>query len=416
MKVIHLKAENIKRLNAIDITPSTPLVVVAGNNEQGKSSTLDCIQMAMGGAKDLPEMPLKTGKARGSILLDLGDIVVKRRFSAKRSELVVENKDGEPQDSPQTLLDKLYGRLTFDPEEFKRMKPDVKSQTLRSIVGLDFSDLDAQREELYKRRTEVNRGVKSLKGTLDTIPYDSLADVPKEEVSVADLMREQANALRLNEDNHRKRSKYVETGKALQDLAVEISALNEKLQEKSSLMNLMSEKYAAMGEVLEGIKDADVGSINQRILDVSRINEKVKDRKERNRIQDQLLEREKESEVLTERIDAIDTDKAKRLANAKFPLPGLSFDESGLVTFEGIPAEQWSSSQALKISTHIGIALNPTLRVLLIRNGAAFDDKNLEVLRGIATENDMQIWIERVGYDEKASVIIEDGYSKGVER
>ena len=38
MKIIELHAENVKRLKAVQIRPTGPLVEIAGRNGQGKSS------------------------------------------------------------------------------------------------------------------------------------------------------------------------------------------------------------------------------------------------------------------------------------------------------------------------------------------------------------------------------------------
>jgi DNA repair exonuclease SbcCD ATPase subunit len=42
MKILRLIAHNIKRLQAIDITPpDEPVILISGRNDQGKSSALD---------------------------------------------------------------------------------------------------------------------------------------------------------------------------------------------------------------------------------------------------------------------------------------------------------------------------------------------------------------------------------------
>ena len=43
MKIVSLTAENVKRLKAVQITPTGSVQVVAGRNAQGKSSVLDAI-------------------------------------------------------------------------------------------------------------------------------------------------------------------------------------------------------------------------------------------------------------------------------------------------------------------------------------------------------------------------------------
>lgn len=57
MKIVKLTAENIKRLKAVEITPTGALVEVTGKNGQGKSSVLDAIWWALAGAEHIQTVP-----------------------------------------------------------------------------------------------------------------------------------------------------------------------------------------------------------------------------------------------------------------------------------------------------------------------------------------------------------------------
>lgn len=83
MKIIELKAENIKKLKAVEIKPSENLVKITGKNAQGKSSVLDAIFYAIGGKKAIPSKPIRDGETKGSIELDLGDYKVTRTFTER---------------------------------------------------------------------------------------------------------------------------------------------------------------------------------------------------------------------------------------------------------------------------------------------------------------------------------------------
>jgi hypothetical protein len=57
----------------------------------------------------------------------------------------------------------------------------------------------------------------------------------------------------------------------------------------------------------------------------------------------------------------------------------------------------------------VALASKPRLRVVLIRDGSLLDDESMELLRKFADDNDIQVWIERVGSNDADALIIEDG-------
>lgn len=158
MKILELQAENIKRLKVVRIVPKGNTVILGGDNEQGKSSVMDCIEMALGGAGRVPSVPIRQGATAGKIRLDLGDLKVERVFSvSKGTSLIVTGADGKRIATPQAVLDKLYSTIAFDPLEFANQKPAEQVATLRRIVGLDFSALDAERARIYQEREAGGR-------------------------------------------------------------------------------------------------------------------------------------------------------------------------------------------------------------------------------------------------------------------
>jgi hypothetical protein len=54
------------------------------------------------------------------------------------------------------------------------------------------------------------------------------------------------------------------------------------------------------------------------------------------------------------------------------PIDGLSL-ESGRVMFNGIPLDQGSSAEQLRVSTAIAMSSNPELRVIRIKDGSLLD-------------------------------------------
>ena len=66
-------------------------------------------------------------------------------------------------------------------------------------------------------------------------------------------------------------------------------------------------------------------------------------------------------------------------------------------------------AEKLRVSVAMGLAMNPKLNVLLIRDGSLLDADNLEMVARMAEVADAQVWIERVGDGAECQVIIENG-------
>ena len=197
MKIVSLEAENVKNLRAVCIKPDGSAIVVGGDNEQGKTCVLDSIEYALNGAASIPSQPIRKGQSKARVVLDLGDLVVTRTFTAKGTNLTVKNKDGATFASPQAMLDKLVGELSFDPLAFSKMDAKRQSEVLKKLVGLDFDSLNLEYNKSFEERTVINREGKTLKASLDQmIKHD---DTPDKEVSVSDLSKEYAQAVENNQ-------------------------------------------------------------------------------------------------------------------------------------------------------------------------------------------------------------------------
>ena len=105
-KIVQLNVENVKRIEAVEITPDGELVVIGGKHGNGKSSVLDSIMYALGGEKALPPVPLRNGTSKGHITINLGDLVVTRKFTRKKdgeigTSLEIKRANGDKVSSPQ---------------------------------------------------------------------------------------------------------------------------------------------------------------------------------------------------------------------------------------------------------------------------------------------------------------------------
>ena len=100
----------------------------------------------------------------------------------------------------------------------------------------------------------------------------------------------------------------------------------------------------------------------------------------------------------------------KRTESVKYPIPELELRVKG-VFYKGVPFEQASRAERIKVSLAMGVAMNEKLGILLIRDGSVLDPESMEVIAALAEEHDFQFWIEMArGYEGvDGAVVIEDG-------
>lgn len=400
MKIIELRAENVKRLKAVDITPDGTLQVVGGRNAQGKTSVLDSIWLALGGGKAGKETsrPIRDGEEKASVTLDLGELVVTRTWTASGTKLQVQSADGANHKSPQAMLDKLVGQLSFDPLAFTRLSARDQRDALLDLVDLDvdLDALDSKRQAVYDHRTEIGRQGKQI----GEVAVDG--SLPTEEQSASQLIAEIREAQGQAASQQHDRAQLSRAKSRVRDLQDEIARLQDDLEhEQLAVSNL-----EAVIDTHPEPKDTE--DLEEKLATVEETNAAIRANntaRERKGQKDRL---QSTYDQLTTDIVALDKKKADALTAAKFPVDGLAFDEQG-VTYQGVPFSQASSAEQIKVSLGMGMALNPKLRVLVIKDGSLLDDAAMAAIREVVAEHDFQLWIERVGNADKGAVIIEDG-------
>lgn len=414
MKIIELRAENFKRLKAVEIRPDGSLVVVRGRNAQGKSSVLDAIWAALGGKRAVPPKPIREGEARSEITLNLGNYVVTRLFTERDSYLTVKSADGAKVANPQALLDALIGAISFDPLEFARMKPAEQAKQLAAITGIEFDALNRQRQELFAQRTEVNRRVRQLAATLESMaaahPGIERLELPPP-VNIEDVLI----AYDIGTTRH------AEHQRALERLNARELVLRAKEDEREQLLKRVAELdaeiaagWSQIAETAEQLKAQeaaipDIEAMQRTIREATTAKAQTLVVTEYRAAVADLDEEQLLADEFSARIEALDRQKAELVTGVDLPVNNLTFDENG-VYYQGVPFAQCASSEQLKVSTALAISFNPQLRVIRITDGSLLDAESLEILRALADSEDFQIWLERVDDSaDGAGILIEDG-------
>lgn len=435
LRIVSLTAENIKRIKAVHIEPQGSLVQVTGKNGSGKSSVLDSIWWALQGKGVVQAQPIRKGKDAGMIRIDFGSLIVTRHFQREEGDeyttsLSVEGADGSIFSSPQRMLDGFLGSLSFDPLGFMEKDGKGKLAELRRIVNLDvdIDEIDRLNRGDYERRTAVNRVVHRLTENVATYAADlrGLGAGATDKVETSALLAEMESASTTNAAIERERirregarllaSNTIERASRLVGEAVALRRRADELDAEASRMNDESERLVKELDALPALdKPVDVAAVRAKVDEANVENDRRAKRADAKRRHDEavveLKKVEAEAEALTESMDKRTAEKTAAIESAKMPVEGLAFGD-GDVLWRGIPLDQASTGEQIRVSLAVGMAMNPGLRVILIRQGSLLDDDGVEIVRQWAEENDFQVWMERVDSSGKIGIVMEDGEAR----
>ena len=413
MKIIELRAENVMRLKAVEITPDGTVQVIGGRNAQGKSAVLNAIWLALGGGKASKDIsrPIRDGEENASVRLDLGDLVVTRTWTQKGTSLKVENAEGATFKSPQGMLDALVGQLSFDPLAFTRLSAKEQRAALLDLVDLDvdLDTIDAQIRDLYTHRTEIGR-----KGTaIGDVTVDE--ELPTVEKSAASVVKKLQEAQEVHRWVDTTRQQIQDAHTAADAALTTVRAAEERIKElQAQITSLIATRKMRLAEAenmqhaIDNTEMPNLAYIEDELATVEDTNAKIRaNNAARERLNEKQALRDA-YEGLTKQLTELDEQKAAALAAATFPVDGLSFDSTG-VLYRGVPLSQASSAEQIRVSLAMGMALNPKLRVLMIKDGSLLDEDSMAAIHDQVADGDFQLWLEVVNPDDPSAVLIEDG-------
>lgn len=408
VKINKLEIENVKRVKAVTIEPtSNGLTILGGNNNQGKTSVLDAIAWALGGNKYKPSKPARDGSMNPPTLrLELSNgLIVERK--GKNSDLKVTDPSG--QKAGQQLLDSFVEELALNLPKFIESSAKDKANTLLQIIGVGDKlwELDRKEERLYNERRTIGQIADQKKKYAAEQPQ--YPEAPNELVSIADLIHEQQEILARNGENAKKRQNRENIVNSLHLSEARLKQLKEQLaQEEATHESLMSD-YIAANKSIEDLVDESTDEIESSIANIEEINRKVRANLDKEKAEEDAKQYSSQYDNLTKQIQDVRDERTSLLDSADLPLPGLSVEDGELV-FEGQKWDNMSGSQQLRVSTAIVRKLKPECGFVLLDKLEQMDIPTLTEFGKWLESEGLQAIATRVSSGEECQIIIEDGY------
>ena len=402
-KITSLELENIKRIKAVQISPTeTGMTVIGGKNGQGKTSVLDAIMWILGGERYRPSEPKREGSVTppyGKITLSNG-LVVERK--GKNSDLKVIDPSGNR--AGQQLLNEFISQFALDLPKFMNGNNKEKADTLLQVIGVGdkLYELDQQEKELYNQRRTIGQIADQKKKYAAELPV--YPDVPAEPISATELIKEQQEILAINGENQRKRQRLAK----LQSEADTLRGQIEELLVKQAKIH--SDLEIAQMDAKD-LQDQSTAEIEKSIADIEEINRKVRMNLDKEKAETEAQEYTNKYEAHTEKIEAVRKERTELLDGANLPLEGLSV-EDGELTYKGFKWDNLSGADQMKVGVAIVRKLNPKCGFVLLDKLEQMDLDTLKEFSAWLKQEGLQVIATRVSTGDECSIIIEDGYSK----
>lgn len=401
--------KGVKNIRLQNLKPG--LVIVTGKNGSGKSSLLDAIEQGLRGGKATCAKPIRNGATSAEIQFDLGELEVKRTYKeGKAATVKVRNKKNKTT-AGQKVLDMLLNARTMDPTTFLQLDGKKQSAEFQKALGLDFTEVDAAIEKAYNERTFVNRDLDNARGAVENLPHHD--DAPEAEYSLLDLTNELSEVQKLANkvegllrDEQAARNSVASCDKEIAALEAQLAALKQERGEHAERAKAAETDHKVQADLLAKCRDVD--AIEADIEGLEEKNQKARDNKAYARAEAEVERLEKESEKLTGQVNEGRRQREKMLQDAKCPIEGLAITDDG-VTLKGVPLEQCSQAEQLRVGFEVARLINPDLKVICCREGSNLDDDAIKFLSDLALSHGYQFWIEMVRTDEDNALEIREG-------
>jgi len=234
MKIKRVKIVNYKNLKDIDVNLDGANVILRGDNEVGKSSFLDFVEIALGKKGKIPS----EGSGKGAVWADKNGLEYKYEVKTDngKSKIVMIAPDGHKEDN-QSVIRSFTGVVEFDMAAFmaktktkagrKEMVTDFK-KLLGEEVNIALNKIDKEIDESYDERTEVGHKIKTLKGAISECPMFG-DDLKVTQVDVTAINSELQKANEFNQLIQEKKARFAERAISIKKRESDIESLKNDI-------------------------------------------------------------------------------------------------------------------------------------------------------------------------------------------
>jgi DNA repair exonuclease SbcCD ATPase subunit len=448
MKIDQLMLKNFAAVSDITVNISPGVTYLVGNNGAGKTTVgLNSVWFVLQGlAQKGPDVfhaerfrfigPNGRSATGGLVLRDEKEnikVEVIRKLTKTATTLKIIASDGRQLD--QSYLDEIFNIFTINLFAFSKLPP--KEQSL--ALGLDTSEFDQERSDLYAERRDIAREVKRLKAVAGSCPQQTEV----ESVNLAALLTEKDRIDKENTGIERK------TNKEYAAHVVEVNGFNreqrELIKQKKALLldmeeterqiellqktlRLDREEFTAMPipqeEKIQDALDApdliSTEKLTRQITAAESINEHARQYQDFVKASGECHAENNSLEKIETQYAKNESDRVKYIQAKKLPFSNMTIDEDGglLVSEKPFCEPYFSKGEIIRMSAKLVTtsADDKKLKYVFV-DTAGLDPKNREKTLKELADAGWQVMAEVV--DNKAtgdnSILLSEGRVVGGE-
>ena len=405
MKFKRLLIKNIGMVKNSIIPIDRPLVIFFGQPMEGKTTHLNAVRWAFGGA--FPDDIITHGEKDGSITLEFDSGTIIREFYRAKDGTTAARpisfvRDGKPVKKPVDEIKKFLNPFLLDQDYLRKMTELERSRYFVELFGVDTSALDKEISASEQEARELRIKIK-MYGDIDTKEIKPI-DVAPLVASLNDKKRAYQIQVNEAEDKNKVVRFHNENVNAVVKKTFDRSTMIDDLE--LQIKNLKAEQTKDETWIQSNPKQdeipypapPDTSSLESQISDAAATNvraEQYQANLKRARVKQadgsKLVELESQQRDLKKAKIA----KLKDISdNCK--IKGLSFDETGNFSFEGTSAGMLSGSQIMRLSEELSSLYPKDLGISLIDRGESLG-KSIFLLIDRAKEDEKTILATVVG-------------------
>lgn len=404
MKIVKVQIDEFKNLKDFAANIDGQNIILLGDNEVGKTSFLQFIEIALGNQKVIP--PNINGG--GEIVTEINGKQVKFKLDLVDGKPIIKVRgEGISIDNKKGAIAELVGAVEFDIDNFVNLSKTTAGRKQQVDEFKKFLDADtiailnkceANVKNHFEERTNINRDIKNLEGAIKLSPmYNHQHELEKfTAIDVTDVMTKLKDAqenntkiLKVKQDCEIINSSIEKAQKEIKELQAKIDAYNAEIDLGIEKINKANEWFKTHSEIDTTPYDNIINSAsetNKKASDADKLKydmKKISDLKELSGEKTVLIETERE--CIQQAIREMDT-----------PVSGLSFDDEQLL-YNGVSVNPdcLSTSTIGELGVKLKRAENPNLPILL-RCGESWGAKRIQWLKDLSANQDFQIIMEKV--------------------